>query len=50
MAKNRAKFSVERLRFFNEFPLGVSNEIVQKSAEITVHSGTALVLLVKEQE
>ena len=43
------KYPTEKLLFTNDFPLGVSNEIVQNSAKITAHSGTALVLLTKEQ-
>lgn len=41
------KYPTERLRFSNDFPLGLSNEIVADYAEITVHSGAALVLLVQ---
>lgn len=41
------KYPTERLLFTNDFPLGLSNEIVAESAEITVHSGTALVVLVQ---
>ena len=44
MAKISAKYSVERLRFSNEFQIVVSNEIIDKSAEITVHSGAALLV------
>lgn len=41
------KYPTGKMLFTNEFPLGVSNEVVADFAEITVHSGTALVLLVK---
>lgn len=39
------KYPTEMLEFSNDFPLGLSNEIVEKSARITVHSGAAVVLL-----
>ncbi len=44
------KYPADRLWFTNDFPLGVSNEVVGDSAIITVHSGAALVLLVTEKQ
>lgn len=44
------KYPADRLSFSNEFPVGLSNEVVGKSAVVTVHSGAALILLVRERE
>lgn len=49
ISETGVKYPTENLVFTNEFPLGVSNEIIQKTAEITVHSGTALVILNREK-
>lgn len=38
------KYPVEKRVFTNDFPLGVSNEITAPFAEITVHSGTAIII------
>ncbi|MGN0641094.1 MAG: hypothetical protein ACI4JT_09110 [Oscillospiraceae bacterium] len=37
-----------RLSFTNDFPLGLSNEIVGDFAKITAHGGAVLVLMVNE--
>ncbi|MGN0641092.1 MAG: hypothetical protein ACI4JT_09100 [Oscillospiraceae bacterium] len=37
------------LSFTNDFPLGLSNEIVGNSATITARGGAALVLMVNEK-
>lgn len=39
------KYPLERALLKNDFPLGVSNEITADLAEITVHSGAALIIL-----
>lgn len=39
-----AKFALS-----NEFPFGLSNEVVADFAKITVHSGAALVIIVREK-
>ncbi|MCM1168183.1 MAG: thiamine diphosphokinase [Ruminococcus sp.] len=41
------KYPITNHPLTNDMPIGVSNEIVDDSAEITVHSGTALVLEVR---
>ncbi len=42
------KYPITKHPLTNDMPIGVSNEIVDDHAEITVHSGTALVLEVRE--
>lgn len=42
------KYPITNHPLTNDMPIGVSNEIVDDHAEITVHSGTALVLEVRE--
>lgn len=44
------KYPTEGRRFSNNAPFGVSNEIIDDFAEITVHSGTALIMLVDEKD
>ena len=39
------KYPLERHTLTNTFPLGVSNEIISDTAEITVHSGMCMVVL-----
>ena len=39
------KYPLERHTLTNTFPLGVSNEIISDTAEITVHSGSCIVVL-----
>ncbi len=41
------KYPITNHPLTNDMPIGVSNEIVDDNAEITVHSGTALVLEVR---
>lgn len=38
------KYPTQRYRLTQSFPIGVSNEITEKSAHITVHEGRALVV------
>lgn len=47
ISENGVKYPTEKVEFTNEFPLGLSNEITEKSAIITVHSGAALIILVE---
>lgn len=42
------KYPITNHPLTNDMPTGVSNEIVEDSAELTVHSGTALVLEIGE--
>lgn len=42
------KYPITNHPLTNDMPIGVSNEIIDDFAEITVHSGTALVLEVRE--
>ena len=37
-------YELDNERLTNNFPLGVSNEFIGKQAEITVHSGTVLII------
>ena len=43
------KYEVEHIDLTNDFPLGVSNEITEKIAEITVGEGRLLVILAKKE-
>lgn len=43
------KYPITNHPLTNDMPIGVSNEITEDKAVITAHSGTALVLLVKNQ-
>lgn len=45
ISESGVKYPTEKVEFTNEFPLGLSNEITEKSAKITVHSGAALIIL-----
>ncbi|HCF83208.1 MAG TPA: thiamine diphosphokinase [Ruminococcaceae bacterium] len=47
ISESGVKYPTEKVEFTNEFPLGLSNEITEKSAKITVHSGAALIILVE---
>lgn len=42
------KYPITNHPLTNDMPTGVSNEIIADTAEITVHSGTLLVLEVRE--
>ena len=49
ISESGVKYPTERLRFTNDFPLGLSNEIVGNSAKITAHGGAVLVLMANEK-
>lgn len=48
ISESGVKYPTENLAFTNDFPLGLSNEITEKTAKITVHSGAALIILVND--
>lgn len=48
ISESGVKYPTENLAFTNDFPLGLSNEITEKTAKITVHSGVALIILVND--
>lgn len=48
ISESGVKYPTEKLAFTNDFPLGLSNEITEKTAKITVHSGAALIILVND--
>lgn len=48
ISESGVKYPTEKLTFTNDFPLGLSNEITEKTAKITVHSGAALIILVND--
>ena len=43
-----AEYPLNNARLLNNYPLGVSNEFKEDTVEITVKSGSLLVLLVKK--
>lgn len=45
VSEKGTKYPVSRQRLSSDFPLGVSNEITEEFAEITVHSGLCAVIL-----
>lgn len=47
VSESGVKYPLDRRELSNNFPLGVSNEIVADLAEITVHSGLCAVILDK---
>lgn len=47
VSEKGVKYPIDRRELSNDFPLGVSNEIVDDLAEITVHSGLCAVILDK---
>lgn len=44
------KYQIERHTLVNTFPLGVSNEITEDFAQVTVHSGEVLIVLEKSDK
>lgn len=46
VSESGVKYPLEHAFLKNDFPLGVSNEITEGYAEITVHSGAALIVIV----
>lgn len=44
------KYTIDKQTIATDFPIGVSNEFIGKKACITVHSGTAVVVLEKQNE
>lgn len=48
ISESGVKYPTEKFAFTNDFPLGLSNEITEKTAKITVHSGAALIILVND--
>lgn len=49
VSESGVKYPLDRHKLTNEFPLGVSNEIISEFAEITVHSGLCAVILEEEK-
>jgi len=49
ISESGVKYPTKEVEFTNDFPLGLSNEITEKTAKITVHSGAALILLVENR-
>jgi thiamine pyrophosphokinase len=45
-----AKYNVDRTAFTAALPLGVSNQFIGTAAQITVHSGTAIVIYDKKNQ
>ncbi len=45
VSERGVKYPLDRHELSNDFPLGVSNEILEEFAEITVHSGLCAVVL-----
>lgn len=48
VSESGVKYPLDRHELSNDFPLGVSNEILEEFAEITVHSGLCAVVLEEE--
>lgn len=48
VSERGVKYEVERAELRESFPLGVSNEICGECAEIAVHRGTVMIMMVRE--